>query len=148
MLIVTALTNTLWHCTLNLWNSPWLIRKILSATFLPYLTFQVLLNDYLAFSDINRLIANFDVEPLATHSKGVSTSLIVFSSFLLLLSIARLMGCMIFFYLSEHWNQIVNLLSYPLDCLTVNELYGQTARLLVTKNIMAKIIRTTANTVQ
>ena len=54
----------------------------------------------------------------------------------------------IFFYLSEHWNQIVNQLSYPLDCLTVNELYGQTARLLVTKNIMAKIVRTTANTVQ
>ena len=54
-----------------------------------------------------------------------------------------------FFYLLEHWNQIVNQLSYPLgqNCLTVNELYDQTARLPVTKNVMAKIVRTTANTV-
>ena len=55
-----------------------------------------------------------------------------------------------FFNLLEHWNQIVNQLSYPLgqNCLTVNELYDQTAQLLVTKNVMAKTVRTTANTVQ
>lgn len=95
--IVAAVTNTLHQCTLNLWNSSWLIRKISSATFLPYLTFlSSLLNYNLSFSSINKLIADFDVDALATHSKSVSISLIIFSSFLLLLGIALLMGCMIF----------------------------------------------------
>ena len=59
----------------------------------------------------------------------------------------RMRNMCFFFNLLEHWNQIVNQLSYPLgpNCLTVNELHDQTARLRVTKNVMAKIVTTTAN---
>lgn len=60
------------HCTLqycidlNLWNSPCLVRNISSVALLPYLTFiNSLINQYLIFSNVNKLKVDLDFETLS-----------------------------------------------------------------------------------